>query len=120
MAANDIVGVLNAVASSLLSGLANAAISAAGNAVNGILSVNPTSIQGGGTAPAPIPLACDPSTQTLQFPASSTSVIGAISALGGTTDADGNGPAYSWISSDERRAHRASSQIRIPLPVPTP
>jgi PKD domain len=107
VAANDIVGVLNAVAGSLLSGLANAAISAAGNAVNGILSVNPTSIQNVAPTPAQIPLACDPSTQTVQLMAASTTAsttgptaLAVIAATGGTTDADGNGPTYSWISSD--------------------
>lgn len=97
--ANDIVGVLNAVANSLISGLANAAISAAGNAVNGILSVNPTSIQGGGTPPPGVALSCTPSTQTIQSSPTSTPPI-TIAATGGTLDVNDNPPTYTWLSSD--------------------
>jgi len=100
VAANDITGVLNAVANSLLTGLAQAAVSAAGNAVNGILSVNPTSIQGGGTPPVPLPLACSPSTQNIQLSSTSTAPA-IITATGGKTDADGNPPIYSWLSSPD-------------------
>ena len=108
-AANDIVGLLNAVAGSLINGLANAAVTAAGNVTNGILSVNPTSIQGGGTAPAAIPLTCNPTTQTILSTAS-TPPIGTstanivppatISAGGGTLDANNNPPTYSWLATD--------------------
>lgn len=98
-AANSIVGLLNAVTGSLINGLASAAVSAAGNAVNGFLSVSPNSVQGGGTAPAPTPLACNPATQTIPIIASTTPPA-TIGASGGTPDASGNFPTYNWLSSD--------------------
>ncbi len=98
-AANAIVGLLNAVTGSLLTGLENAAVSAAGNAVNGMLSINPTSIQGGGTPPAQMPLSCIPTQQTVNVIGSSTPPA-TIGAAGGTFDSSGNYPTYNWASSD--------------------
>ena len=97
-AANDIVGLLNAVLGSLLNSLAQTAINAAGQAVNeglngGISSVSQSSIQGGGsTSSIPIiPLTCAPKTQIV---AVGTPAI--IGASGGTLDANANPPTYTW------------------------
>lgn len=108
-AATDIVGLLNSVMSSLVLGLANAAVNAAGKLVNQTLtSANPSSITSGSatTAPAQIPLACNPLTQTIPsasasaptstgITATSTSPA-SLSASGGTLDASDNAPIYSW------------------------
>jgi hypothetical protein len=108
-AANDIIGVINSVMSSLVMGLANATVSAAGKLVNQTLSsMSPSSITSGAAtaAPAPIPLACNPLTQTIPSAltgaptstgstATSTSPA-SLSAGGGTLDANGNTPIYSW------------------------
>jgi hypothetical protein len=137
-AANDIVGVLNAVLNSLLTGLASTAVNAAGQLVNqGLTSLNSSNITAGATPPptnlqnlasttsgtagnvASIPLACNPSSQTIPSTTagtggytpqetSSTSPSAAttnssptsISATGGTTDVDGNPPTYYWIDSN--------------------
>jgi len=111
-AANDIAGLLNSVLSSLVMGLSSAAVNAAGQLVNQSLSsMNSSSITGGGSTPAPTPLACNPSSQTIPSPTSgsgpaststpaptSTSPI-FVSAIGGTTDANGNWPTYYWKAS---------------------
>lgn len=100
-AANDIVGLLNALMASLLNSLADMAINAATDAVNsglngGISSVPPSSIQGGGTSTAPtIALTCNPLTQI----ASTTFPIN-IGAVGGKSDVNGNPPVYSWRASN--------------------
>lgn len=108
-AANDIIGVINSVMSSLVMGLANAAVSAAGKLVNQTLSsMSPSSITSGAAtaAPAPIPLACNPLTQTIPSAltgaptstgstATSTSPA-SLSAGGGTLDANSNTPIYHW------------------------
>ena len=96
-AANDIVGLLNALMSSLLSSLANAAISAASSAVNsglngGVASVPPASIQGGGTSTVQtLTLTCNPPMQT-----ASSSFLVNYGAVGGKNDANGYPPAYTW------------------------
>jgi hypothetical protein len=108
-AANDIVGLLNSVMSSLVMGLASAAVNAAGKLVNQTLSsVPPSSITSGAasTPPAAIPLACNPLTQTIPSalstaPASTGSTAtstspASLSAAGGTLDANNNTPIYYW------------------------
>jgi hypothetical protein len=124
-AANDIAGLLNSVLSSLMLGLANAAVNAAGQVVNQTLSgITPASITAGtnisgvsassvtalaaSNAPASstIPLACNPISQTLASPtagattptATSTSIGGpaSLSATGGTLDVNDNPPVYYW------------------------
>lgn len=111
-AANDIAGLLNSVLSSLVLGLSNAAVNAAGQVVNQTLtSVNPASITAGAAtaAPAQIPLACNPLSQTIPSAASGVAqpaagvpaVAGStapasLSATGGTLDANNNAPTYSW------------------------
>jgi hypothetical protein len=122
-AANDITGVLNAVLNSLLTGLASAAVNAVGQAVNqGLTSLNGSSITAAATtaAPAPIPLACSPSSQTAapvsgtvseinvsvsnntatdtisNLATPSTTVLTSLSATGGTLDANNNEPIYYW------------------------
>jgi hypothetical protein len=114
-AANDIVGLLNSVMSSLVLGLANAAVNGAGQLVNQTLSsVNPSSITSGATtpAPAPVPLACDPLIQTVP-PLSATGAPLAgyaiaptstapvsLSASGGRLDVNNNPPIYYWSDSN--------------------
>jgi hypothetical protein len=108
-AANDIAGLLNSVMSSLVLGLANSAVNAAGQLVNQTLSsANPSNITSGAatTPPAQIPLACNPSTQTIpSASAGSGSISGStatstspatLSATGGTLDANDNPPIYYW------------------------
>jgi hypothetical protein len=108
-AANDIVGVINSVMSSLVMGLANAAVNAAGKLVNQTLSsISPSSITSGAatTPPAQIPLACNPLAQTIpsasaSAPASTGSTAtstspASLSAAGGTLDANDNTPIYYW------------------------
>ena len=93
-AANDIVGLLSALTTSLLNSLANIAINAATGAVNGgIGTVPPGGIQGGGAPPPPIPLACSPTSQVV-----SSTIAASLGATGGTNDASGNPPVYSWAS----------------------
>ena len=122
-AANDITGVLNAVLNSLLTGLASAAVNAAGQFVNqSLTSLNASSITAAAstTTPAAIPLACNPTSQTVPGPqtistpgftnsasstssnASSTSTTPtstsptSLSATGGTLDVNDNPPIYYW------------------------
>ena len=108
-AANDIVGVINSVMSSLVMGLANAAVTAAGKLVNQTLSsINPSSITSGAAtaAPAQIPLACNPLTQTIPSASAgaptstgstaTTTAPASLSAGGGTLDVNGNAPTYHW------------------------
>jgi len=107
-AATDITGILNSVLSSLVLGLANAAVNAAGQLVNQTLtSANPTSITAGATSPTPaaIPLACNPATQTIPSALSSGSVATStgptsLSATGGALDANDNPPIYYWSGSN--------------------
>jgi hypothetical protein len=114
-AANDIVGVLNSVLSSLMTSLASTAVNAAGKFVNQELpAVNPSSITAGAATPPPaqIPLACNPSSQTIPSAAASGSPLATststststspitVSASGGTTDANGNSPSYNWTDSN--------------------
>jgi hypothetical protein len=114
-AANDIVGVLNSVLSSLMTSLASTAVNAAGKFVNQELTaVNPSSITAGAATPPPaqIPLACNPSSQTIPSAAASGSPLATststststspitVSASGGTTDANGNSPSYNWTDSN--------------------
>jgi hypothetical protein len=108
-AANDIVGLLNSVLSSLVLGLANAAVNATGQLVSeSLTSISPSSITSGATTatPAAIPLACNPLTQTIPSAsagapiatgstATSTSPA-SLSASGGTLDANDNPPTYRW------------------------
>ncbi len=112
-AANDIAGLLNAAANSLISTLSNTAIQSAQNALNqglagggtatsaptsgGILGIQSSTIKGGGTPPAPVPLACSPYTQNAS--AGAAVVVG---ASGGTVDTSGNLPTYDWVSSDNQ------------------
>jgi hypothetical protein len=115
-AANDIVGVLNAVLNSLLLSMANTAVTAAGQLVNqGLTSLNASNITAGNTPPpanlaaaasstaatagtvAAVPLACSPISQTIQGPQSVT-----VTSLSGTTDASGtagNGTTTVIVSS---------------------
>ena len=108
-AANDIAGILNSVLSSLVLSLANTAVTAAGNLVNQTLSgINPSSITSGAatTPPAPIPLACNPSTQIIPSASAgagtasgyiaTTTAPASLTASGGTLDADDNPPVYYW------------------------
>lgn len=89
-------GVVNAMVSSLLYSLANQLVLSVNNAVNnGLTGINPSSITGGGTPPAPQPLTCLPGTQT-----TSTTVPAFLTATGGKLDANNNFPTYSWQSSD--------------------
>lgn len=114
-AANDIVGLLNSVESSLVMGLASAAVNAAGRIVNRTLtSISPSSITSGAatTPPPQIPLSCNPLTQTIPSPSTgvstSTGLISAatttspasLSASGGTLDANDNAPIYYWSASN--------------------
>jgi hypothetical protein len=114
-AANDIAGVLNSVLSSLMTSLASFAVNATGQLVNqSLTSLNAASITAGATtaAPAAIPLACNPTTQTipsasasagsaLATGSTSTSTAPAtLSAIGGTTDSNGNPPIYYWTDSN--------------------
>jgi len=114
-AANDIIGVLNSVLSSLLLSLANTAVNAAGQLVNqGLTSLNAASITAGATtaAPAQIPLACNPSTQTIPSPLAGGGPVStstptptstspaSLSATGGTVDVNGNPPTYSWTDTN--------------------
>lgn len=112
-AANDIVGLLNSVMSSLVLGLANSAVNAAGKLVNQTLSsVNPSGITSGAatTPPQQIPLGCDPSTQTIpSVSAGATTPTGSVatttapaslSATGGTLDANNDPPIYYWSDSN--------------------
>ena len=140
-AANDITGVLNAVLNSSMTSLASTAVNAANQLVNQSLSSlnNGSSITAGATPPpanlaglasstsatagtvSSIPLACNPSSQTIPSPtagngtsylnttstmalASSTNASGtsptSISATGGTFDENGNPPTYSWSDSN--------------------
>lgn len=96
-AANSVAGILSAVLGSLMTTLAQTAISAANSAVNqGISGLSQSSISSNNPpAPAPIPLACNPPTQT-----ASTSVPISMGATGGANDTQGNPPIYSWTSSD--------------------
>jgi hypothetical protein len=115
-AANDIIGLLNSVLSSLVLGLANAAVTAAGQVVNQTLtSQSPSGISAGAAStPAPTApqLACNPTSQTI-FAMSATSTVGSstivvptstipasVTAAGGTPDANGNIPTYSWSASN--------------------
>lgn len=85
-------GLLNSILNSLINTLATQAIN---SATNGILGIVPGNIQGGGTPPPPVPLACTPI-----FQSASTTVPITIEATGGKNDAQGNRPTYNWSSSD--------------------
>jgi hypothetical protein len=130
-AANDIVGLLNSVMSSLVMGLANAAVTAAGKLVNQTLSgINPSSITSGAatTPPAQIPLACNPLTQTIPSATSSSPVAtsstavststspASLSAGGGTLDANGNPPTYNWSDSNGGSGTGASFSDTFTVP----
>jgi hypothetical protein len=110
-AANDIAGLLNSVMSSLLTSLASTAVNAAGQLVNQELtSVSGSNITDGATtpAPAPIPLVCNPSSQTIPSAAASGGPVAtststptstapaSLSATGGIVDSYGNPPQYFW------------------------
>jgi hypothetical protein len=120
-AMNDITGVLNAVMNSLLTSVASAAVNAAGKLVNqGLTSLNGANITAGATtaAPAQIPLACNPSSQTIPSvtagtgnytqQGTSTTLTSntssnsptSLSATGGTLDTNGNTPTYYWSDSN--------------------
>ncbi len=100
-AANDITGLLNSVLSSLMLSLANTAVNAAGQFVNQTLtSINPSGITGSGSAPAAAPLACSPTSQTIPAATSTSTYPTTFSASGGTPDANGNYPTYSWSDSN--------------------
>ncbi|MGD1002982.1 MAG: hypothetical protein ABR884_00190 [Minisyncoccia bacterium] len=129
-AATDIVGILNSVMSSIVMGLANAAVNAAGKLVNQTLSspsldsnitsganlsgittstIASTSAAISGTL-ASIPLACNPLTQTIPSASASTPTSTgltatstspvSLSAAGGTLDANDNPPTYNWSDSN--------------------
>jgi len=106
-AANDVIGLIQAAAESLIMGLANEGIQAATNAFNGALATDPgitgisTSTVGApgvATSTASLPLMCTPATSTIPAPSVETSFF----AQGGTYDANGNAPTYNWLSSDGR------------------
>ena len=122
-AANDIVGVLNAALNSLLTGLASAAVNAAGKLVNqSLTSLNASSITAAAstTTPTAIPLACNPTSQIVPsitagngtgLLSASTTVTASssvlsntsptfLSATGGTLDANNNEPTYHWSDSN--------------------
>ncbi len=108
-AATDIVGLLNSAMSSLIMGLANAAVNSAGQIVNQTLqSVNPSSITSGPAAlPTQISLACNPSTQTIPsapistgFTVTTTTSPASLSAGGGTLDTNENPPIYYWSATN--------------------
>lgn len=108
-AANDIAGLLNSVMSSLILGLANAAVNATGQLVNQTLSgISPSGLAtyASSTPLAAIPLTCNPSTQTIPSAAAGAGTVAGstatttapftVSAAGGTLDADDNPPIYYW------------------------
>jgi hypothetical protein len=91
-AANSIVGLLGSLTTSLLNSLATEAVNAG---TQGILGIGSQSIQGGGTPPPPLPLACNPQSETV-----SITTPASIAATGGKADVNGNEPTYTWRSSD--------------------
>jgi hypothetical protein len=103
-AANDIAGLVQAAANSLLMGLVNAGVNAVTQTVNGalqgdggVMSINPTSITAPtATSTATSALSCSPASLTLPEPGPTS-----IFALGGTYDASGNAPTYTWSSSPD-------------------
>jgi hypothetical protein len=104
-AANSIAGIINAAASSLIMGLVNQGIMSATQAFSGALtdggltSINPATITASvATSTVSIPLSCTPATSTLEAPSVETSFF----ANGGTYNANGIAPTYSWLSSDGR------------------
>lgn len=115
-AANDIVGVLNAVMNSLLTSLASTAVNAAGQFVNQSLSsLNASNITAAAssTPPAAPPLTCNPASQTIPSPTAGTGNFNStstpdttndfptsFSAMGGTVDVNGNPPTYYWSDSN--------------------
>ena len=110
--ASDIVGLLNATLNSLMLQLSNTAINAAGLITQNFLAgIQPSNITGGGTPPASQPLACNPASQTIPAaaavggplttgPTPTSTFPTTFSAIGGTTDANGNYPTYYWTDSN--------------------
>jgi hypothetical protein len=112
-AATDIVGLLNSAMSSLIMGLANAAVTTAGQIVNNTLSTSPSTLTPTVTTtlPAQISLACNPLTQiipsatstaptTTGSSATTTASPASLSAGGGTLDANENPPIYYWSATN--------------------
>lgn len=123
-AANDIVGILNSVLSSLLTSLASTAVNAAGQLVNqGLTNLNASNITSGvntsgitsstvtttsnnnNPPPTQLPLACNPTSQTIPSsaaagPTATSTAPTTVSATGGTLDANENQPIYYWSDSN--------------------
>jgi hypothetical protein len=103
-AANDIAGIVQAAANSLLMGIVNAGVNAVTQTVNGalqgdggLLSINPATITApAATSTAMSALSCSPATEIIESPGTQA----AFFANGGTFDANGNQPTYIWTSSD--------------------
>jgi hypothetical protein len=103
-AANDIAGLLNSVLGSLLNSLAGLAVNAVNGAVNGalnpggggVVSIPSSTIVSGQTSSTiqTVALGCNPPAQNVSstFPAT-------LGAVGGTNDANGNAPTYTWTDS---------------------
>ncbi|MGB7957696.1 MAG: PKD domain-containing protein [Minisyncoccia bacterium] len=102
--ANDIAGIVQAAANSLIMGIVNAGVNAVTQTVNGalqgdggIMSINPTSITApAATSTAVSALSCSPANEIIESPGTQA----AFFANGGTFDANGNQPTYIWTSSD--------------------
>jgi hypothetical protein len=106
-AANSIVGILNAMLSSLLNGLASMAVSAGSSAVAGATGIGSGSSGGSGvmgfspsnsgpSGPALPGVSCLPAYQDIAFPTSTNQASVPFYAQGGATDSAGNQPTYSW------------------------
>jgi uncharacterized spore protein YtfJ len=110
VSANNLVGILVAMVNSLFNSLMQVAISSATGAINSGLNSagsNPASGSQSGTlggaaagaSPPPQAVACSPTQEQLYLTvASSTQTSAFFGATGGTTDANGLAPTYTWTA----------------------